>query len=113
MVGYPDTLYDLNLYGQVFTKIRTNSVNTYQNPELKKKSDIVDISLLPLVHSFHILNIWLSNLLTMSVHRMKVILETRCADYISTFVLLLRIVGGRDRMVNGFTTTYAVSAYHR
>jgi hypothetical protein len=46
-------LYDLNLYGQVFTKIRSNSVNIYQNPELKKKSDIVDISLLPLVYSFH------------------------------------------------------------
>ena len=82
MVGYPDTLYDLYLYGQVFTKMRSNSVNTYQNPEFKKRFDVVDNSLLPLVYSFHILNIWLSNLLTMSVHRMKVILETRRADYV-------------------------------
>jgi hypothetical protein len=57
LVGYPDTLYDLNLYGQVFTKIRINSVDTYQNPEFRKRSDIVDMPPLPLVYAFHILNI--------------------------------------------------------
>jgi hypothetical protein len=95
MLGYPDTLYDLYLYGQVFTKMRSNFVNTYQNPEFKKRFDVVDNSLLPLVYSFHIFKY----LAFQSVDHERTPDEgdsrnTSCGlYYISTFVLLLRIVG--------------------